>query len=234
MNRLPESPMKSRAGGRFQNRNPASAPPSTTRSSTRPGPSGATSSAARNNAAISATPAARPSMLSRRFTAWHRPANHTVAMSVSVKGIEPAGTVPASRKTRKAPMASDATSLASGDSCSRSSKMPTQHMASAASSTGAHGSPKSTAPSCVRPMTKATMVAPAIATPPIVGVGWLCQRSGRGGTTAPIDADSRRITAPSRIDATSAARKPPTSGSNWNPASISSRRDRSTARPGRS
>ncbi len=52
-------------------------------------------------------------------------------------------------------------------------------------------------------MTNATSVAPAIATPPIVGVGWLCQRSGRGGTTAPIDADSQRITAPSRIEATS-------------------------------
>ena len=59
--------MKSRAGGRFQNRNPASAPASTTSSSTRPGPSGTARSAARKIVATSATPAARPSMLSSRL-----------------------------------------------------------------------------------------------------------------------------------------------------------------------
>ena len=69
MKRLPESPMKSRAGGRFQYRNPTSAPASAVSSSTRPGPSDLPSRKARNSVAISATPAASPSMLSSRFSA---------------------------------------------------------------------------------------------------------------------------------------------------------------------
>ena len=36
----------------------------------------------------------------------------------------------------------------------------------------------------------------AIATPPIVGVGALCHRSARGGTTAPLAAARRRTMAP--------------------------------------
>ena len=45
-------------------------------------PSADGSSEARNNAAIIATPPARPSMLSSRLKAWHTPANQIVPMSV--------------------------------------------------------------------------------------------------------------------------------------------------------
>ncbi len=40
------------------------------------------------------------------------------------------------------------------------------------------------------------MVPSAIAIPPIDGVGALLQRSGRGGTTAPITGATRRTTRP--------------------------------------
>ncbi len=75
-------------------------------------------------------------MLSSRFSAWQTPANHTVAMSVELSGIEPPGSDRAITNTRNAPIASDATSLASGESCSRSSITPTANIASDASSTG--------------------------------------------------------------------------------------------------
>ena len=71
-------------------------------------------------------------MLSSRFIAWQMPANQTIATSVKTDGSAPSGSAPASAKTRNAPIASDATSLASGESCSRSSRMPTTNMASAA------------------------------------------------------------------------------------------------------
>jgi hypothetical protein len=46
----------------------------------------------------------------------------------------------------------------------------------------------------------------AIAIPPIVGVGSLCQRSARGGTTAPRAGAVRRTTAQSATDASSETR----------------------------
>ena len=51
------------------------------------------------------------------------------------------------------------------------------------------------------------VVAAAMAIPPIVGVGARCQRSGRGGTTAPMVGAKRRTTAPSASDAAVAIRK---------------------------
>ena len=206
MKRLPESPMKSRAGGRFQYRNPTSAPASAISSRTRPGPSDLPSSKARNSVAMSATPAASPSMLSSRFSAWQTPANQTVAISVELSGIEPSGSEPAIANTRNAPMASDATSLASGDSCSRSSITPTTNMASEASATGTQELATVRLSACSTVSPSAASVATAMATPPMVGVGELCQRSGRGGTTAPIAADTRRITAPSSTEAASATK----------------------------
>ncbi len=125
-------------------------------------------------------------MLSRRFIAWQMPANHTIATSVKSDGSAPSGSVPASAKTRKAPMASDDTSLASGESCSRSSKTPTTNIASAASGTGTHSAGTSIRSGRATSATNPAMVAAAIAIPPIVGVGAECQRSGRGGTTAPL------------------------------------------------
>ena len=84
-------------------------------------------------------------------------------------------------------MASDATSLASGESCSRSSSTPTTNIASAASRhrqpIGCDGRRASGLASDRQRSRR--RVAAAIAIPPIVGVGALCQRSGRGGTTAP-------------------------------------------------
>ena len=82
MNRLPQSPMKRRARGRFQYRKPASAPTSAISRIKEPTPSDGPSSAARKAVAMSATPAARPSMLSSRLKAWHRPANQIVPISV--------------------------------------------------------------------------------------------------------------------------------------------------------
>ena len=80
---------------------------------------------------MSATPAARPSMLSSRLNAWHRPANQIVARACTWTAARRRAR-PASENTRNAPIASDATSLASGDSCRRSSKMPTTNIATAA------------------------------------------------------------------------------------------------------
>src|SRR5688500_18019979 len=92
-------------------------------------------------------------------------------------------------------MASDATSLASGESCRRSSRLPTTNIAPAASSTATHAAePIRSAELTVTP--NPTAVAAAIAIPPIVGVGARCQRSGRGGTTAPIAGADLRTTAP--------------------------------------
>src|SRR6187455_3110292 len=50
-------------------------------------------------------------------------------------------------------------------------------------------------------------VAVTIAMPPIVGVGALCQRSGRGGTTAPKTGARRRTPAPTAIAVTVATRR---------------------------
>jgi hypothetical protein len=82
MKRLPQSPMNRRARFRFQYRNPSNEPASAVKRTTRVGPRYPGSNAARNTAAISPTPAARPSMLSSRFMAWQIPANQTVATSV--------------------------------------------------------------------------------------------------------------------------------------------------------
>ena len=70
------------------------------------------------------------------------------------------------------------------------------NMARAANATGAHVVTDSRM-SC-RPTTrKNPVVVPmAMAMPPIVGVGAWCQRSGRGGTTAPIVGAARRTNAP--------------------------------------
>ena len=73
MNRLPQSPMNSRARLRFQYRNPSSAPASDVSRTTTAEPRYPGINAARKPAAISPTPAARPSMLSSRFIAWQMP-----------------------------------------------------------------------------------------------------------------------------------------------------------------
>src|SRR5688500_668799 len=73
--------------------------------------------------------------------------------------------------------------------------MPTTNIAPAASSTAIHAvDPIRLAKPTVIP--NAAAVAAAIAIPPIVGVGARCQRSGRGGTTAPMAGPERRTTAP--------------------------------------
>src|SRR5688500_9056135 len=133
MKRLPQSPMNIRAGGRFQYRNPSSAPMSAVSRSTSPGPNDVP------RTSTSDTAAASPSMLSSRFRPWQIPANHTMAISVYHDGTAPNGSAPASAKTRNAPIASDETSLASGDSCSRSSSTPTTNMASEAMATAIQG-----------------------------------------------------------------------------------------------
>src|SRR5688500_4238368 len=82
--------------------------------------------------------------------------------------------------------------------------MPTTNIAPAASSTAIHAvDPHRLAQLTVIP--SAAAVAAAIAIPPIVGVGTRCQRSGRGGTTAPIAGADRRTTAP-RATAAAVAR----------------------------
>ncbi len=100
-------------------------------------------------------------------------------------------------------MASDDTSLASGDRCSRSSSTPTANIASEASATGAHVTTDVTM-SARSPTTRNPALVPiAMAMPPIVGVGAECQRSGRGGTTAPMVGARRRTSAPlARVAAT--------------------------------
>src|SRR5262245_22980784 len=70
-------------------------------------------------------------------------------------------------------------------------------MASAASSTHAQADEVEGVSGLTRPATvNPAIVASAIATPPIVGVGALLHRSGRGGTTAPITGATRRTAAP--------------------------------------
>jgi hypothetical protein len=46
-----------------------------------------------------------------------------------------------------------------------------------------------------------------MAIPPIVGVGWLCQRSARGGTIAPNAGATRRTAAHSASEASSEMKK---------------------------
>src|SRR5688572_20644810 len=162
MNRLPQSPMNIRAGGRFQYRNPSSAPTSAVSSSTRPGPIDVPSTSASDTAATSPTPAASPSMLSSRFRPWQIPANHTMAISVYHDGTAPSGSAPASAKTRNAPIASDETSLASGDSCSRSSSTPTTNIASEAIATAIQGLAASISDGWNATVANPAIVAPAI------------------------------------------------------------------------
>ena len=80
--RLPQLPMNSFAGWTFQARKPTSAPASPNRISTSAGPSSPENVSARPTDAMAATPAARPSMLSSRFTALSMPANQRMATSV--------------------------------------------------------------------------------------------------------------------------------------------------------
>ena len=69
----------------------------------------------------------------------------------------------------------------------------------------ATGRPRSTG--AQRTTRNPAIVAAAIAIPPIVGVGARCQRSGRGGTTAPMAGAKRRTTAPSASEAAVAITK---------------------------
>src|SRR5688572_6396938 len=124
------------------------------------------------------------------------PANQTVATSVYNDGSAPSGSAPANAKTRNAPMASDDTSLASGDSWRRSSRTPTTNMARAANGTGNQSAGAPMRSGCAAMAANPAKVPATIATPPIVGVGAECQRSGRGGTTTPLAGASRRTTAP--------------------------------------
>src|SRR5687767_6707135 len=96
-------------------------------------------------------------------------------------------------------MARDATSFASGESCRRSSRIPTTNIASDASSTGTQTG--ADARISARPTTarKPASVPAAMAIPPIVGVGALCHRSERGGTTAPTVGAHRRTSAPAAM-----------------------------------
>ncbi len=135
-------------------------------------------------------------MLSRRFTAWQIPANQITATSVYAEGSAASTSDPASANTRNAPIASDATSLATGDSCSLSSRMPTTNIASAPKGTGSHSTAGPARSHRRAIAAEPTNVAAAIAMPPIVGVGAVCHRSARGGTTAPPAAANRRTTAP--------------------------------------
>ena len=100
-------------------------------------------------------------------------------------------------------MMSDDTSLASGESWIRSSRMPTTNIAIAASGIGSHVAGATAALKCGATMLKPSTAATAIATPPIVGVGSLCQRSARGVTTAPTPGALRRTTAHSATEASS-------------------------------
>ena len=155
-------------------------------------------------------------MLSSRFIAWHMPANHTVAMSVSVNGSAPAGSRAGEREDEERADGERRHQLGE-----RRQLQPVVEDADARTWRAPPAAPAPTArrspprPAASGRSTKATIVAPAIATPPIVGVGWLCQRSGRGGTTAPIDADSRRITRTQQDRRDERRQEAATSGSNW-------------------
>ncbi len=135
-------------------------------------------------------------MLSSRFIAWQMPPNQTIATRVNSEGRAPLGSAPARANTRNAPIASDATSLASGESCSRSSNTPTTNIARAASGTGIQSPGAPTRSGRAISAQKPAIVAAAMAIPPIVGVGAVCHRSGRGGTTAPLAEAKRRTSAP--------------------------------------
>ena len=179
-NRLPESPMKSRAGLRFQYRNPARLPTTATRKTTMNGPSVRENSHARNAVAISATPPASPSMLSRRFSACTTPPNQTTASSVTGHGrLRPRD--PAMKNTVSAPTMREATSFASGDNCRRSSIMP--RMSMAAADPGTASSKARSAGRFVSRTDAAVVASAAIAnpTPPMLGVAMECHRSSRGG-----------------------------------------------------
>src|SRR4029079_18738748 len=70
-------------------------------------------------------------------------------------------------------------------------------MPSAARSTHAHAELADAASGLANPTRMKPAIVPiAIAIPPMVGVGALLHRSGRGGTTAPTTAAIRRTTAP--------------------------------------
>src|SRR5437667_7540889 len=130
------------------------------------------------------------------------PANQIVAASVYVHG-SPLSGCRVSQKTRKAPMMSDDTSLASGESWMRSSSTPATNIAMAASGIGSHSAGGTPAFTCETTALNPRTAAIAIPTPPIVGVGSLCHRSARGGTTAPTDGAIRRTDAQSATDASS-------------------------------
>jgi hypothetical protein len=227
----PESPMKSRAGGRFQNRKPGQRAGEHDRAEHEAGAERRASSTARKSAAMNATPAARPVHVveqvdrvaqprepdggHQRVGQRHRACGRQAGEQEDEERADRQRRHQLGERRQLQPIVHDA------DAAHRQRRQ--QHRVPTARR-------KSTTPSRTRPMAKATIVAPAIATPPMVGVGWLCQRSGRGGTTAPIDAESQRITEPRRIERTSAVRKAPTSGpdraSDPSAMSISSRRDR--------
>jgi hypothetical protein len=113
--RLPQLPMNSFAGWRFHPRNPIRPPASATSTVTSAGPSSAANVAARPTAAIAVTPAARPSMLSRRLIALSRPPNQITASTTKAacKGDAPK---PVIEMTKKAATASEFTIFASAES----------------------------------------------------------------------------------------------------------------------
>ena len=74
------------------------------------------------------------------------------------------------------------------------------NIASAAISTGAHELGRPARSGRVNSVTAPASVPSAIAIPPIVGVGVLCQRSGLGGTTAPMAGAVRRTSQPAATD----------------------------------
>ena len=171
------------------------------------GPSVRENSHARNAVAISATPPASPSMLSRRFSACTTPPNQTTASSVIGHGkVRPRE--PAMKNTASAPTIREATSFASGDNCRRSSIMPRMSMA-----TAAPGTASSNARSAGRFVSRtdtAVVASAAIAnpTPPMLGVATECHRSSRGGAIRTEPRSPIRRTTAQRASDRIAAKNP--------------------------
>ena len=120
--------------------------------------------------AISATPPASPSMLSRRFSACTTPPNQTTASSVTGHGrLRPRDSV--MTNTVSAPTMREMTSFASGDNCRRSSIMP--RMSMAAADPGTASSNARSAGRFVSRTDAAVVASAAIAnpTPPMLGCG---------------------------------------------------------------
>ena len=171
--------MKIDAGLKLYSRKPAQAPPDRGRraraSSCRPD---AAKSAAIASAAIAATPAARPSMLSSRLKALVEPTSHRMASSVSSQTMPVTGSR-SPKDTATAAMTSWAVSFVCG--LKRAQVVEQAEHDTRGSADRETGERRRRCPADTRPP-----AAPAaMARPPISGIGRRCQRSPRGRATSP-------------------------------------------------